>query len=500
MRPKRAAKRRSTSELPEDDAETDEESLPTSARDSDASSESHNNESSDEEVETIERIPDPRATRHSGRSAAQKTVDYSSKHHPQDHSLPGHQHKARARKRMLKDAKRSMSLTPKPAKIPGSTIDLTKEATDEESEAEEQEEEEPEEGPAVTKTARKLTEQKSESPRKQLRTLTASRKRGKGKKTSVKKAGTGSSSDVVNLLGTMKALTSSEAAEWRRLNQKIRTHASAEGLGEETEEDPADGLPMFADLNSSQNPKTRQYDDDDDANMFTFMDHGHSSNEATGEVDVMITVQTSTKINDTEIRRDSHQSQDHPPPSQFDEQLAVTEIRSKQPDEDTSEDPISGLEAALRGEPRVDGERSRASAKSDGHDISPTTTRSDSIPEVDIESSNMNKDSSVADDDLYKTPDTNHGGSNQSSKQRSKSNNERTTSDRHPTRMARTNTDPRPARPSLGSEDMPSLDLDETLLRHYRSSQRSRSTVLMESDPTSGNNSEECSDHRIDSE
>jgi hypothetical protein len=208
-RPKRAAKRRSTSALPENDVETDDESLPTSARASDASSESPSNESSDEEVEVVPRIPDPKATRHSGRNATQKAVDYSAKHHPQDYALPGFKHKAKALKNLLKDASRSVSSTPTPAKMARRAIDMMTEATDEESVAEEAEK------PSATGTTRGM-EQKSHSPRKSLRTLKDSRKRGPGKKANLKKPATETGSDVINLLGSINdpsknALTSSEA-------------------------------------------------------------------------------------------------------------------------------------------------------------------------------------------------------------------------------------------------------------------------------------------------
>lgn len=47
------------------------------------------------------RLPDPRATRHSTRPEAQKVVNYSKAHHPQDHALPGFQHLAKRGKRSL---------------------------------------------------------------------------------------------------------------------------------------------------------------------------------------------------------------------------------------------------------------------------------------------------------------------------------------------------------------------------------------------------------------
>jgi hypothetical protein len=88
-------------------------------------------------------------------------------------------------------------------------IDMMTEATDEESVAEEAEE------PSATGTTRGM-EQKSHSPRKSLRTLTDSRKRGPGKKANLQKPATETGSDVINLLGSINdpsknALTTSEA-------------------------------------------------------------------------------------------------------------------------------------------------------------------------------------------------------------------------------------------------------------------------------------------------
>ena len=44
------------------------------------------------------RKPDPRASRHSARSSANKAIDYRMKRHPQDFGIPGYQHLAAARK------------------------------------------------------------------------------------------------------------------------------------------------------------------------------------------------------------------------------------------------------------------------------------------------------------------------------------------------------------------------------------------------------------------
>lgn len=98
-RPKRAARQRSGSAIRDNEVETDEESLPSSARDADSDQEDEGPESSCELDLPTQREPDPRASRHSGRKAAQKAVNYSTKHHPQDYGLPGYKHKAKQQKR-----------------------------------------------------------------------------------------------------------------------------------------------------------------------------------------------------------------------------------------------------------------------------------------------------------------------------------------------------------------------------------------------------------------
>lgn len=100
-RPSWAARRASSLRSASIDAgETSDDSLPSSAKGSDE-------ESKDSEVEILPaRTPDPRATRHSKRAEAKKTVDYSRNHHPQDRSLPGYQHKARLLRRAKKRARK----------------------------------------------------------------------------------------------------------------------------------------------------------------------------------------------------------------------------------------------------------------------------------------------------------------------------------------------------------------------------------------------------------
>lgn len=85
-----------------DDGETSEASLPSSAQ----GSEEEPSEG-EEEVDTVpETRRHPGATRHSTRAQANKRINYSRKHHPQDHSLPGHQYKARLLEQVDKKRRR----------------------------------------------------------------------------------------------------------------------------------------------------------------------------------------------------------------------------------------------------------------------------------------------------------------------------------------------------------------------------------------------------------
>lgn len=107
-RPGSAAQRRSGSRslsaFQAADGDSSDDSPPTLAGDS-------NDEAGDEEEESDvqelpRRGPDPRASRHSARAEANKPVNYSRKHHPQDGRLPGHQKKARQLNRALKGRRR----------------------------------------------------------------------------------------------------------------------------------------------------------------------------------------------------------------------------------------------------------------------------------------------------------------------------------------------------------------------------------------------------------
>ncbi|KAK0311361.1 hypothetical protein LTR01_003357 [Friedmanniomyces endolithicus] len=84
---------------PEPDDDTSDASDTTSPADSDAnSSESEADDDEDEDDNDVavltKRTPDPKAIRHSARSEAQKTVNYSRKFHPQDLAIRGYRSKA----------------------------------------------------------------------------------------------------------------------------------------------------------------------------------------------------------------------------------------------------------------------------------------------------------------------------------------------------------------------------------------------------------------------
>ena len=109
-RPKRAAKRRfgsrslSFSTVRDDDQDTEEYGLPILAQ-GDESAPEDGSEGNSEATEpgseepTATRRPDPRASRRSIRKEAQKNVNYNTKHHPQDRSIPGFEQKARQLRR-----------------------------------------------------------------------------------------------------------------------------------------------------------------------------------------------------------------------------------------------------------------------------------------------------------------------------------------------------------------------------------------------------------------
>lgn len=88
----------------DDGEETEAESLPSDAKqsgtESESESESSDSESNDADDEPVQRKPDPRASRQSSRKS--KAVNYSSKYHPQDANIPGFQHKAKQAKRFVK--------------------------------------------------------------------------------------------------------------------------------------------------------------------------------------------------------------------------------------------------------------------------------------------------------------------------------------------------------------------------------------------------------------
>ncbi|KAI6836146.1 hypothetical protein KC340_g5300 [Hortaea werneckii] len=96
-RPKRAAKRIPASCPPKTSIRIDLEISDASSNtdlDFPSGDDESELESKNSDIELV-RKPDPRATRHSVRSEARKAVNYSRKHHPQDHGLPGFQRRAK---------------------------------------------------------------------------------------------------------------------------------------------------------------------------------------------------------------------------------------------------------------------------------------------------------------------------------------------------------------------------------------------------------------------
>ncbi|KAI7167443.1 hypothetical protein D0869_04601 [Hortaea werneckii] len=110
-RPKRAAKRIPASCPPKTSIKIDLETSDASSNidlDFPSGDDESELESKDSDIELV-RKPDPRATRHSARSEARKAVNYSRKHHPQDHGLPGFQRRAKRIKLEHSDAVRKKS-------------------------------------------------------------------------------------------------------------------------------------------------------------------------------------------------------------------------------------------------------------------------------------------------------------------------------------------------------------------------------------------------------
>lgn len=136
------------------DDETSDDSEPELLSDNE-SSPSHS------EGETpASRKPDPRATRHSNRAEAKKSVNYSKSHHPQDYALPGFQHRAKRGKR------KSASSTSRGKKA---TSDKGIVISDDDASSDSSE------GDRANQTGGQDTERKSSPPRKRLKTHGRSR-------------------------------------------------------------------------------------------------------------------------------------------------------------------------------------------------------------------------------------------------------------------------------------------------------------------------------------
>jgi hypothetical protein len=135
-RPRRAA-RITGSRPPTSFADTSDEEEPELS-----SGESTDDDEPSEGSDTpATRMPDPRAVRHSSRAEAQKQVNYSKAHHPQDWAIKGFRHSAKRKRRSLSSNK-SQKKSKKQA-TPASPIALSSDKTSESDSDDEDEDDEP---------------------------------------------------------------------------------------------------------------------------------------------------------------------------------------------------------------------------------------------------------------------------------------------------------------------------------------------------------------------
>ena len=312
-RPKRAAQhRRSTSALRDDHAETDEETLPSSARHSDASDESEEDESSGEDSREMTRAPDPKATRQSTRPSKAKTVNYSAKHHPQDFALPGFQHKARRQKKALKQATRGHSSASKSTESPLNAIDPTnEEATDAESiDDGAMEGEAMNGGPEPDGAGTNGVTPERTNPRKRLRVLGDDRDRGNGSKSKKTKATMGEvKNDLIPLSDSMNEIVRTGIEASRHLIEQMGGLSSSQAHN--TERCSGDG--GFMPMDHSDAPENNENEPNKENQV---------SREATAE----------TRRDSFDVLSSKHISSQllvpYPLSSDFEEQLAVTERRN----------------------------------------------------------------------------------------------------------------------------------------------------------------------------
>lgn len=320
-RPKRAARyRRSTSTIQGDEAETDEESLPSSARQSDASDESGQDASSGEDSREVIREPDPKATRHSTRPSKAKTVNYSTKHHPQDYRLPGFQHKARMQKESLKRARRSRSSPLTSAQSPLDAINVTNE---EDADAENLDHEATGgettiEAPTNDAEPDRAKAERSQ-PLKRLRVLKDDRERGNGKK-------------------SKKTKSSSESAKNKEAALSDSTTESFDPLADITQmvdEATEASERLIEQLGGLSSSPTRNVENFSDKSGFVTMNHSDAHETDESELNVGGQVHSEGTA---EPRRDSFDVFNDKAPtgsllvpyyssSDFEEQLAITETR-----------------------------------------------------------------------------------------------------------------------------------------------------------------------------
>lgn len=135
-RPKRAA-RITGSRPPTSFADTSDEEEPELS-DGESSDDEEPSESSDTPTT---RAPDPRAVRHSSRAEAQKQVNYSNAHHPQDWAIQGLRRSAKRKRRSLSSDK-PQKKTKKQA-APASPIALSSDMTSDSDSDDDDEDDEP---------------------------------------------------------------------------------------------------------------------------------------------------------------------------------------------------------------------------------------------------------------------------------------------------------------------------------------------------------------------
>lgn len=567
----------------DDDAETDEESLPSSAKSQDESSgdEDSDSDSSEEEKEPAQRQPDPKATRHSKRSATSKAVSYSTKHHPQDASLPGYQHKARKLKEQAKASWRTLPSAQNPVvEIEASTGPTIRDTASKAKRAQ------PTGSRAIAKQSTKSA--RESSPRKKLRTLADDRGQPSPTKPTLQRNATETGSDMIQLLDIVAKTTtldaSAENTSAKSSNEEIassehevassaqdpsststRGSHSAEDVvanhdqtwtfsnatGNDEIDETGVGLPSFGlstadavDHLADDGFMSMNHDDDShgrhtglpDTNLHDLIDRlleesvadpgqennsfvqNHSQDPNQHSIDHGLS--SSTGSVDL-VRQNSHPF--NPPPSQFDEQFAITETQadshkdfvtggdSAKTINDNGNDPVSSDQSG----PQDKAEFHRGAVEPDsianGDNDLPSKDTPETILQGPVETSTMpstDEVSSVLEEDLCKARlesnaedsfndraqespkavlDQTPGGHDKMTNElENTKSTKRARSDEYPTPLSLHNSaiSVRSRSADNVTKEVTDYDLDDDILHSFRSSQRTRSNEMMQSDPT----------------